>query len=131
MSNVPDDWGSFWATCSRCGNRYHQSEGGCGCEDYYCSCGEQLDDEGLCPVCDVKEAPAMTAGQLIEELKKFDPKTEIVMARDPEGNGYSPLSEDYSYLFWHNDEPYSEEEAKDYDVDTTKTSKVLVFWPVY
>ena len=26
--NVPDDWNSYWRTCS-CGARYHASEGGC------------------------------------------------------------------------------------------------------
>ena len=33
MRNVPDDWDCCWATCGRCGARYHESEGGCECED--------------------------------------------------------------------------------------------------
>lgn len=68
--NVPDDWDSYWETCSRCGNRYHASEGGCGCEDYYCAeCGEELDEDGYCPVCDEEKTmdPDATL-QLILEL---------------------------------------------------------------
>jgi len=40
--NVPDDWGCYFTKCSRCGTRYHASEGGCGClEDLEpCQCGE-------------------------------------------------------------------------------------------
>jgi hypothetical protein len=40
--NVPDDWGSYYTKCSRCGSRYHQSEGGCGCMDSLesCQCGK-------------------------------------------------------------------------------------------
>ena len=32
--NVPDDWDSYWSRCSSCGNKYHDSDGGCPCEDY-------------------------------------------------------------------------------------------------
>ena len=31
--NVPDDWHSYWARCRTCGNKYHDSEGGCDCAD--------------------------------------------------------------------------------------------------
>jgi len=31
MSNVPDDWGSYYHKCRDCGGQYHASEGGCGC----------------------------------------------------------------------------------------------------
>jgi len=38
--NVPDDWGCYFTRCSRCGTRYHESEGGCGCmDDLECQCG--------------------------------------------------------------------------------------------
>lgn len=38
--NVPDDWGSYYNHCSRCGGRYHASEGSCGClDDLDCQCG--------------------------------------------------------------------------------------------
>lgn len=44
-SRVPDDWDMYWRTCAVCGARYHASDGGCGCEDYFaelprCECGE-------------------------------------------------------------------------------------------
>lgn len=31
--NVPDDWDSYWYTCSACGGRYHASELGCDCDE--------------------------------------------------------------------------------------------------
>jgi hypothetical protein len=34
----------------------------------------------------------MTVKELIEELKKEDPKRLVVIQRDAEGNGYSPLT---------------------------------------
>lgn len=40
--NVPDDWGCYYRRCSRCGSKYHASEGGCGCIDLIdpCQCGD-------------------------------------------------------------------------------------------
>ncbi len=39
--NVPDDWNSYYSTCSLCRSRYHQSEGGCDCSaDLECECGK-------------------------------------------------------------------------------------------
>ena len=38
----------------------------------------------------------MTVQELIEELKKEDPKQLVVMAKDGEGNSYSPLSSFWS-----------------------------------
>lgn len=37
----------------------------------------------------------MTVRELIEDLQKEDPEALVVMARDAEGNGYSPL-----HSFW-------------------------------
>lgn len=37
--NVPDDWGSYYTHCDLCGERYHLSEGGCGCTDDLDDCG--------------------------------------------------------------------------------------------
>jgi len=31
--NVPDDWDMYYTSCSRCGKRYHMSEGGCDCAE--------------------------------------------------------------------------------------------------
>lgn len=35
----------------------------------------------------------MTVGQLIETLFKFPQDSIVIMAKDPEGNGFSPLAE--------------------------------------
>lgn len=37
-ANVPDDWGCYYTRCERCGSRYHESEGGCGCLDDHIEC---------------------------------------------------------------------------------------------
>lgn len=36
--NVPDDWGSYYYSCTRCGGKYHASEGGCGCTEDLVAC---------------------------------------------------------------------------------------------
>lgn len=33
----------------------------------------------------------MTVAELIEELKKLPPESQVILQRDAEGNGYSPL----------------------------------------
>lgn len=33
IDNTPSDWDAHWRTCSRCGARYHASDGGCECEE--------------------------------------------------------------------------------------------------
>ena len=53
--NVPDDWGCYFTTCSTCGTRYHESEGGCGNCDKCELCGEwfsleELEENGM--ICD-------------------------------------------------------------------------------
>jgi len=35
----------------------------------------------------------MTVAELIEELKKLPPESEVILQKDAEGNEYSPLSE--------------------------------------
>ncbi|MFM6139568.1 MAG: hypothetical protein ACKPCP_36430 [Sphaerospermopsis kisseleviana] len=34
----------------------------------------------------------MTVAELINELKKLPPESEVILQKDAEGNGYSPLS---------------------------------------
>ena len=53
----------------------------------------------------------MTVGELIKKLKKVDPKRIVVMSRDPEGNGFSPMCD-----FW-------EGTYKDGDVGIEKLTK--------
>jgi len=36
---MPSDWNSYYSRCGRCGARYHDSEGGCGCLDDHVECG--------------------------------------------------------------------------------------------
>ena len=43
--NVPDDWHSYWARCRTCGSKYHASEGGCPCEEYYEEHYEEEEEE--------------------------------------------------------------------------------------
>ena len=50
LDNLPDDWDNFWATCCRCGARYHLSEGDCGCAD--------LSDDGRVAAADEYRLPA-------------------------------------------------------------------------
>ena len=38
------------------------------------------------------KAEGITVGQLIEELKKLDPTQLVILQKDAEGNGYSPLA---------------------------------------
>lgn len=63
--NVPSDWGQYWTNCRICGNRYHESEGGCDCRDEgdctHCGelCGrDDYNDEQdlfVCETCRAKE----------------------------------------------------------------------------
>ena len=44
-NNVPDDWGNFYRTCSKCTTRFHASDGGCPkCIDEYTYTDDE-DDE--------------------------------------------------------------------------------------
>jgi len=42
--NTPDDWSSYTYTCTRCGNSYHASEGGCGCTEDMVRCEGHCND---------------------------------------------------------------------------------------
>ena len=64
LSNLPDDWNTFYSRCGDCGRKWHASEGGCShCE--HCQglgCGELLTgdnvspfDGELCRSCGVEE----------------------------------------------------------------------------
>ena len=57
--NVPDDCNCWYSNCDRCGKKYHDSEGGCGCLDDHTECrscdewthDEDLDDHNECKDC--------------------------------------------------------------------------------
>lgn len=48
--NLPDDWGSYFHTCGRCGQRYHASgTDECACPSHQCGrCGE-VGRDCVCP----------------------------------------------------------------------------------
>lgn len=85
----------------------------------------------------------LTVGDLIELLQDYDPDTIVVMASDPEGNGYAPLckvdagffnSKDASFYteeeFFGDDEEVIEED--EYTEDTKLHGTPAVgFWPAY
>lgn len=56
MSNLPDDWSSYYSTCAQCGHRYHAS-GASDCACVQCrSCGRltpphEVEDGRLCMSC--------------------------------------------------------------------------------
>ena len=56
----------------------------------------------------------MTVRDLIEKLSAEDPDREVVMSRDPEGNGYSPLYSYWTGIYWdgeaHLEGPLSDED---------------------
>lgn len=45
----------------------------------------------------------ITVGELIEQLKEFDPACVVIMQRDSEGNGYAPLAGAEDNGAWDND----------------------------
>lgn len=42
----------------------------------------------------------MRVKELVEELQKLDQELEIILSKDEEGNGYSPLDENYSIGYY-------------------------------
>ncbi len=55
MTNLPDDWGMYYATCDRCGQRYHPADEMCNCAPC-AECGDLVaagdpGDDVLCEPC--------------------------------------------------------------------------------
>ena len=63
----------------------------------------------------------MTVKQLIEELQKIDPELEVLLSKDEEGNGFSPLDENYGIGYYA---PYNNWSGKFYDEDAV-TQEIL------
>jgi hypothetical protein len=64
----------------------------------------------------------MLVKELIEILQEFDPDTQIIIAKDPEGNGYSPGSSYFTGYYipdtTYSGEVYCEDwTAEDCDMD--------------
>lgn len=82
----------------------------------------------------------MTVKQLIEELNGHDPERIVVMSRDAEGNGYSPLAESTTGAYapettWYGEvglEKLTQENIADGygEEDVVDGQPCLVLWPV-
>ena len=80
--NLPDDWGSYFSTCSTCGERYHASgtdECACVCVDCDTNYPGDLNEAGLCVEC-AKKNPHAPPLQVDEPDGEPDP--------DPEPSDY-------------------------------------------
>jgi hypothetical protein len=81
-----------------------------------------------------------TVGDLLAALAKLDPTLPIVISRDEEGNGFSPLADwelgTYAPDVWgegdlstYSGELLDEEENSDEEDEEQVSVKVLVLWP--
>ncbi len=80
----------------------------------------------------------MTVAELITELQKTDPNRIVVLQKDAEGNGYSPLAGADCSALYVADSTWSgevyDEEPEDPDADEDRpdetAKKCVVLWPV-
>ncbi len=82
----------------------------------------------------------MTVGQLIKKLQKENPKRLVVMAKDAEGNNYSPLSSFWTGAYqaettWYGDVGLEKLTRSDIahgysDEDVIKGKPALILTPV-
>lgn len=82
----------------------------------------------------------ITAGKLIELLKDFDPELPVMLSRDQEGNGFSPLDElgqsrfcidGYSIETGIDELTEELEEDGFSEEDVIDGPKCIVLWPGY
>lgn len=83
----------------------------------------------------------MTVKELIKQLQKEDPERVIVLQRDPEGNGYSPMKdfwtgayvEKYGEVGLEPQDLDEEAKKKGYTKDDVKENgkKALIIYPKY
>lgn len=85
----------------------------------------------------------MNVKELIEELSKLDPEAQVILQRDPEGNGYSPISgaeeapfiqdgrdiEVYDYEYTAEDNCMEEDEWE--EIKNSKENKCVIIWPTF
>jgi hypothetical protein len=62
----------------------------------------------------------MNVEQLIEELKTKDPKAEVILSRDGEGNGHLPLSDVNIGMY----------DFKEMDLTSLNGEVVVVLYPI-
>jgi hypothetical protein len=83
----------------------------------------------------------MNVQQLIEILQDLDPTAEVIISRDPEGNGYSPASEHLGEGHFHTKDAefYSDEDLDYLEADAEDEKQKIsndcipcvCIWPVY
>jgi hypothetical protein len=83
-----------------------------------------------------RDDQALTVGELMTELAKYEPDTIIVLSRDPEGNGYSPAYNCEGMNYEDGEVGYGEltEDLKDAgygEEDIRSGVPALVIWPLY
>jgi len=72
----------------------------------------------------------MKIKELIEALSLFPQEREVIMARDPEGNGYSPLS-DIDRCLYLPETSYSGEIFDEQDkTEFEDAVPAIVLWPI-
>lgn len=80
----------------------------------------------------------MNVKELIEQLQKLNPEQDVIIQKDGEGNGYSPLSDVEWDLRYHPETTWSGEVYQDEDLDElgwdeedrSKLQNVVVLVPV-
>lgn len=73
----------------------------------------------------------MTVDQLIRELQNYPGDLEIILQRDPEGNGYSPLAGSDTAIYISDDECWSDPEIYEEYYEKEYESNAVVLWPLY
>lgn len=81
----------------------------------------------------------LTVKEVIAILQELDEDALVLLSRDPEGNGFSPVAEDHSVGFYNDDEQdfYSQDdfeymkEEDDMEEEVPLHPKAIVLWPMY
>ena len=78
----------------------------------------------------------MKVKELIKQLRKFDPKATVVLSRDAEGNGYSPVA-DLEVGFYTAETSWCGDflskaliEEETYEIDTSNAIEAIAIWPI-
>lgn len=77
----------------------------------------------------------MKIKDMIAELLKLDQELEIVMSKDEEGNGYSPLPENFYSIGYYQPENtwsgefYTQQDIDDEFGDVSKSVKAIAIFP--
>ena len=72
----------------------------------------------------------VTVKKLISILEKLDPKAVVILSADPEGNGFSPASKDYSIGMYGDWEFMTDSDiAEDPSLKPARAKPAIVLWP--